>query len=95
MNIVTVADIKRSGFAVLEAALANGPVHLMKRNRQTAVLLRPEDYNQLVALAQHNRSALRSSAMELLLSPDASEAGLDAAGLDSRLAELADGWSDR
>lgn len=95
MNIVTVADIKRSGFAVLERALEHGPVHLMKRNRPSAVLLRPEDYNRLVAQAQHNSSVPRASAMELLLAPSASEPGLDAAGLGHRLAELNDGWRER
>jgi len=95
MNIVTVADIKRSGFAVLEAALAHGPVHLMKRNRPSAVLLRPEDYTLLLAQARRNSSVSASSAMELLLSPDPSDAGLDAAGLDARLAEMRDGWVGR
>ncbi len=95
MNIVTVADIKRSGFAVLEAALARGPVHLMKRNRPSAVLLRPEDYNQLLAQAQRNNDPAKSSALEILLSPDASDAGLDAAGLATRVAGLNEGWADR
>lgn len=39
MNVITVAEIKRSGFAALDAALAQGPVHLMKHNRPSAVRL--------------------------------------------------------
>jgi len=98
MNIVTVADIKRSGFSVLEIALAKGPVHLMKRNRASAVVLRPEDYDRLL-LAQRANTVARSSALDLLLQPEADSAvtatALDAAGLRVRLAELNDGWSDR
>lgn len=101
MNIVTVADIKRSGFAVLEAALAKGPVHLMKRNRPSAVVLRPEDYDRL--LAQRANGGASSSALNLLLQPDAAlpakatgpGTALDAAGMRARLAELNDGWTDR
>ena len=95
MNIVTVADVKRSGFAVLEAALVHGPVHLMKRNRPSAVLLRPEDYERLLAQARRNQSAPDTSAMELLLAPGVADAGLNAVGLRTRLAELNDGWSKR
>jgi len=98
MNIVTVAEIKRNGFAVLEAALAKGVVHLMKRNRPSAVVLRPEDYNQLL-LAQRTNSGAAQSALHLLLQPPAATSlprtPLDAAGLRVRLAEINDGWSDR
>lgn len=101
MNIVTVADIKRSGFAVLEAALAKGPVQLMKRTRPSAVVLRPEDYDRL--LAQRANDGASSSALNLLLQPDAASPAkatapgiaLDAAGMRARLAELNDGWIDR
>ncbi len=95
MTMVTIADIKRGDFAALQAALAHGPVHLMKRNRLSAVLLRPEDYTLLLAQAQRNSTLPASSAMELLLSPDPADAGLDAAGLGARLAEMRDGWVDR
>ena len=98
MNIVTVADIKRNGFAVLEAALAKGVVHLMKRNRPTAVVLRPEDYNKLL-LGQRASDGASPSALELLLQPETmslpTPTQLDAAGMRARLAELNDGWADR
>jgi hypothetical protein len=38
-NILTSAEIKRQGLAVIEERLARGPVHLMKRNRRAAVVL--------------------------------------------------------
>ena len=98
MNIVTVADIKRNGFAVLEAALAKGVVHLMKRNRPSAVVLRPEDYNQLL-LGQGARGGAHPSALDLLLQPETmslpTPKQLDATGMRARMAELNDGWADR
>jgi PHD/YefM family antitoxin component YafN of YafNO toxin-antitoxin module len=94
MNVITVAEIKRSGFAALDAALAQGPVHLMKRNRPSAVLLSPADYAALLAQAQRNQPSA-SSGLSQFLAPDADAGGLDAAGLQARLAGLNDGWSDR
>jgi len=94
MNIITVAEIKRSGFAALDAALAQGPVHLMKRNRPTAVVLSTADYEALLAKAQRNQ-APASTALSQFLAPDAQAGGLDAAGLQARLAGLHDGWSER
>lgn len=95
MNIVTVAEIKRSGFAVLEAALARGPVHLMKRNRPSAVLLRPADYEQLVLQARRNSQPPGNAGLAMLLSQEDGGAGLDGAGLQARLAGLHEGWGNR
>lgn len=95
MNIVTVADIKRSGFVALDAPLAIGPVHLMKRNRPGAVLLHPDDYAKLLAQAQHNAPPLRSKALDILLQQDAAAGGLDAAGLQACMAEATEGWGGR
>lgn len=95
MNIVTVAQIKRSGFAVLEPALARGAVQLMKRNRPSAVMLRPADYEELLRLAARNSPPQGNAGLAMLLSRDSMSDGLDAAGLRARLDGLNDGWSDR
>lgn len=95
MNIVTVAEIKRSGFVVLEAALARGPVHLMKRNRPSAVLLCPADYEALVKQARSNSQPSGNAGLALLLAPESSDAGLDAADLQARLDGLHEGWDKR
>lgn len=96
MNVITVAEIKRSGFAALDAALAQGPVHLMKRNRPTAVVLSTADYEALLAKAQRNAGSAPSALSQFLAAdPDAVEGGLDAAGLQARLAGLSEGWSER
>jgi len=94
MNVITVAEIKRNGFAALDAALAQGPVHLMKRNRPSAVLLSPLDYEALLAQAQRNQPTA-SHGLSQFLAVDADAGGLDAAGLQARLAGLNEGWSQR
>lgn len=95
MNIVTVAEIKRSGFAVLESALARGPVQLMKRNRPSAVMLRPADYEELLRQAVRNNPLQSNAGLAMLLSRQPTGGGLDAAGLSARLAGLHEGWGDR
>jgi hypothetical protein len=105
MNTLTIAEIKRSGFAALELALTRGPVHLMKRNRAGAVVLRTADYEDLLQRASSPVSPLRPSGLALFLSdtpgasgPDAvthEATGLDAAAMDVRLAGLREGWSER
>ena len=96
MNIVTVADIKRSGFAALDAALEHGPVHLMKRNKPSAVLLRPEDYERLLQLAHHNAAVSGRVGLDMLLAPEPAQAsGLDAEAMQERLAHMHAAWPER
>lgn len=95
MNIVTVAQIKRSGFSVLESALAHGPVQLTKRNRPSAMLLRPADCEELQRLAVRNSPPQGNAGLAVLLSQDSIGDGLDAAVLRARLDGLNDRWSDR
>ena len=96
MNVVTVADIRRSGFAAVDAALKHGPVHLMKRNRPSAVLLSPADYERLVQQAQHNATPSGRAGLDMLLSPEpVSSAGLDTGAMRQRLAQIQTNWPDR
>jgi prevent-host-death family protein len=95
MNFVTVADIKRSGFSVLEAALARGPVHLMKRNRPSAVLLSPSDYDLLVQQARRNAVAPVNAGLDILLAQDSASEGLSASAMHARLTEMGESWGER
>jgi len=94
MNIITVAQIKRSGFAALDAALAHGPVHLKKRNRPSAVLLSTADYEDLLLKAKRNQTPA-SHGLSQFLAQDADAGGLDEEGLKTRLAGLNGDWGDR
>lgn len=52
-NILTAAELKRRGMAAIEEGLRRGPLHLVKRNRPTAVVLSSDDYERL---AQNKRA---------------------------------------
>ena len=47
MNVLTAAELKRRGMAAIEEGLRHGPVHLMKRNKPSAVVLSEEEYARL------------------------------------------------
>jgi hypothetical protein len=47
-NLLTSAEIKRRGMAVIEERLRLGPVHIMKRNKRAAVVLTEEAYRRLI-----------------------------------------------
>lgn len=48
MNIIPASEVKRRGVAVLEENLKKGPLHIVKNNRLTCVVLSEEDYASLV-----------------------------------------------
>jgi len=47
MNILTVAEIKRRGMAAIEEGLRRGPVHIVKRNKPSAVVISEDEYQRL------------------------------------------------
>lgn len=64
-NTLTSAEIKRHGLAVIEERLAQGPVHLMKRNRRAAVVLSEAEYARL--LQAQPKAVPGQSALQWLL----------------------------
>mgnify|MGYP006270406865 CR=1 FL=1 len=48
-NTLTIAELKRRGMAALEEALTHGPVHILKRNKPSAVVLSEAEYQHLTA----------------------------------------------
>ena len=67
MNTLTAAELKRRGMAAIEEGLRHGPVHLMKRNKPSAVVLSEEDYARL-AQAKAGAAPVGMSAVQWLLS---------------------------
>ena len=47
MNTLTAAELKRRGMAAIEERLRRGPVHLIKRNKPTAVVLTEQQFEEL------------------------------------------------
>lgn len=81
-NILTSAEIKRHGLAVIEERLAQGPVHLMKRNRRTAVVLSEAEYARL--LQAQPKAVPGQSALQWLLT-QAPQAQRSRAEIDAEL----------
>lgn len=48
MSTIPVQEIKRRGMAVVDEALADGPVHLVKSNRAQYVVMSEQDYRELM-----------------------------------------------
>lgn len=86
-NILTSAEIKRHGLAVIEERLAHGPVHLMKRNRRAAVVLSEAEYARL--LQAQPKAVPGQSALQWLLT-QAPQAQRSRAEIDAEL----DAWRD-
>ncbi len=47
-NSLTISEIKRRGMAAIDDRLKLGPAHIMKRNKQAAVILTQAQYQRLV-----------------------------------------------
>ncbi len=48
MSLISVQDVKRRGMSVVDAALKDGPVHVVKSNRAAYVVLSVENYQELI-----------------------------------------------
>jgi PHD/YefM family antitoxin component YafN of YafNO toxin-antitoxin module len=63
-NTLTISEIKRRGMAAIDDRLKNGPTHIMKRNKQAAVILSEAQYQRLIVKEQ--RKVPGMSALEWL-----------------------------
>jgi len=90
MNSLTAAELKRRGMAAIEDGLRRGPVHLMKHNKPSAVVLSEEDYAKL---AQGKAgTAVGMTAVQWLLSQPATGTRRKAQ-LDKALREERENWA--
>lgn len=48
MSLISVQDVKRRGMSVVDDALKEGPVHLVKSNRAEYVVMSEQDYQELM-----------------------------------------------
>ena len=48
MSLISVQDVKRKGMSVVDAALKDGPVQLVRSNRAEYVVLSTKDYQELI-----------------------------------------------
>ena len=47
MNAIPANELKRHGISAVEHLLANGPVHIIKRNQPICVVLTEDEYEKL------------------------------------------------
>jgi PHD/YefM family antitoxin component YafN of YafNO toxin-antitoxin module len=48
MSLISVQDVKRRGISVVDDALKEGPVHLVRSNRAEYVVMSEQDYRELM-----------------------------------------------
>ena len=88
-NSLTIAELKRRGMAAIEDALVYGPVHILKHNKPSAVVLSPEQYVELQS-GGLNPSSLGQTVTEWL-SAQTPRKGRSKADID-RMLQLERDW---
>ncbi|MSQ73405.1 MAG: type II toxin-antitoxin system Phd/YefM family antitoxin [Betaproteobacteria bacterium] len=67
MNSIPASEVKRRGVAALVEAVENGPVHVIKNNRPTLVVLTEAQYYALSAAGEAARRSPRRNVVDYLL----------------------------
>ena len=94
MNSLTAAELKRRGFAALDAHLLRGPVRITRHNKPAAVVLSEADYAALSGTKPDAASGMTALQWLLSRSADENKAGKRSkAQLDRRLREERDSWA--
>ena len=60
-TMMPMQDVKRRGMSAVDQALTEGPVHLLKHNRPTYVVLSESDYQQMLSDLAEARLAASES----------------------------------
>lgn len=69
MNIIPAQEIKRRGVKAIELALKEGPVHIIKNNQPSCVVLSEEDYAKLLQPPDNKKTATKELVQWLLAKP--------------------------
>ena len=90
MNAIAANELKRHGISAVEQLLANGPVHIIKRNQPVCVMLTEDEYEKLTKAAQAAVSANTHTVMDWFLLPAVGTATKEE--IDQRLNAERDEW---
>ena len=90
MNAIPANELKRHGISVVEHLLANGPVHIIKRNQPICVVLTEDEYEKLTRAAQANLSVHSHTVMEWFALPVSGTSAKEE--IDQRLNSERDSW---
>lgn len=90
MNTLPAQEIKRRGVKAIELALKDGPVHIIKNNIPTCVVLSESQYAQLITSPLSPKPE-KDTLLQWLLSKKTS-GGKTREELDALLTSERDGW---
>lgn len=90
MNALPANELKRHGISAVEHLLANGPVHIIKRNQPVCVVLAEDEYERLTKAAQANTSVHSHTVMEWFALPSSGTSTKEE--IDQRLNAERDSW---
>lgn len=95
MNSIPASEVKRRGVAALEEAVKNGPVHVIKNNRPTLVVLTEDEYARLTGAAPGEpRKSHYKSVWDFLLNEPSAQTRTKEQ-IDADLREERASWGDR
>lgn len=90
MNVIPAQEIKRRGVKAIELALKRGPVHIIKNNLPTCVVLSEEDYAKLLQPLDNKKTAKKELVQWLLAKP--SSGNKSRLELDQQIQEIRNEW---
>lgn len=91
MNTVTAAELKRRGMAAIEEGLRHGPLHIVKRNQPTAVVISEAEYARLAQRRDAATTQGMTALQWLLRHPSTGALGKEE--IDAALAHERESWS--
>lgn len=89
-NVISAQELKRRGIGAVDDALREGPVHVIRRNRPSYVILSEEAYERLVG--QHKAT---ERLWDRLLAAQPGEEGRSAWEIDEQLDAERGAWEQR
>ena len=90
MNTLPAQEIKKRGVKAIELALKDGPVHIIKNNAPTCVVLTEAQYALLSLVAQHGKTKKGNLLQWLLHKKGSGDKSREK--LDTRLTADRDEW---
>lgn len=92
MNTLPASEIKRRGVVAFEEQLKFGPVHVIKSNVPSYVVITEEDYRGLVALKE-KRGKPRSLLFKILSKPATGK--LTKSAINKEIKQIRDEWESK
>jgi len=86
-NVISAQELKRRGISAVDAALKKGPVHVIRRNQPSYVILSEEDYQRLTAF-----QGASERLWDRLLAEESRTSGRSASEINQQLTGERDSW---